>query len=745
MFTPAIAHPNLAPAAYSLCPRPVPAPAPVSAPTTSVAPPSGETLASTSSTTTETSTTTPVAPKTEVSNAMEVDAPKTEPSVAPVHPSAPKPPATATPAPAVVVKPHPSISQLQRMYQSGQPIAPPKVATAATRQGHLSVPAYSTAQLRQYHHRSNQSGTSEPGSLGFSAHYKRHVAESGRFAQQARVFIIDNGAYAAKMGFSTDLNPEVIHNMVGKPKAAKRKFSGAELGLVHGAYAPLAHPKPTKGGSSSSSTLPPTHLPNSVPKTEGGVVCADFRALSITRPHDRGYVLNWDLQTEIWALDQVFRRKYATSATAGAKRGSTSISSATGSASASNATGEIGDPSSIPEAASHCLVLTEAHVSPWNLTQKLIEHVYGTLSFGSLFVCSSAFLCMLQHRFAQSYTGGNGIIYTSAGESGFSSDAKSDAPNGTSHHNASSTAHSNGVNETKTLPSPAQNLCCIVVEVGYSFTHVTPFFEDYKLNYAIKRLNVGGKVMTNYLRELVSFRHFNMMDQTYLMSLIKERLCYVSTSFAQDLKTSRIKNNAIKKHYILPDQTNSILGFVYGTAPTAADIGKKTTTTSSSSAMEVDNDASATQNSTSKNSALDAVPDDAQILTLCNERFAVPEALFHPSDVGLRQAGLAEVIYQSIIACPEYLREAFCSNIVLAGASAAIPGLAERLVIELRPLLPTHYPLRIYAPSSPGNLAWHGGKYLAAQRAEWLDSVAVSKLEYQESGLHLPKHRFSLF
>ena len=42
--------------------------------------------------------------------------------------------------------------------------------------------------------------------------------------------------------------------------------------------------------------------------------------------------------------------------------------------------------------------------------------------------------------------------------------------------------------------------------------------------------------------------------------------------------------------------------------------------------------------------ALILLPDAAragteQVLTVNNERFMVPEALFHPSDIGMRQAG----------------------------------------------------------------------------------------------------------
>ena len=39
---------------------------------------------------------------------------------------------------------------------------------------------------------------------------------------------------------------------------------------------------------------------------------------------------------------------------------------------------------------------------------------------------------------------------------------------------------------------------------------------------------MGGKALTNYLKEAVSYRQYNMMDDTFLVNQVKERLCYVS-------------------------------------------------------------------------------------------------------------------------------------------------------------------------------------------------------------------------
>lgn len=42
-----------------------------------------------------------------------------------------------------------------------------------------------------------------------------------------------------------------------------------------------------------------------------------------------------------------------------------------------------------------------------------------------------------------------------------------------------------------------------------------------------------------------------------------------------------------------------------------------------------------------------------QILRLSNERFAVPEMLFHPSDIGIQEMGLPEAIVDSVQSLPE--------------------------------------------------------------------------------------------
>lgn len=51
-----------------------------------------------------------------------------------------------------------------------------------------------------------------------------------------------------------------------------------------------------------------------------------------------------------------------------------------------------------------------------------------------------------------------------------------------------------------------------------------------------------------------------------------------------------------------------------------------------------------------------------QILRLANERFAVPEMLFHPSDIGIQEMGIPEAVVDSIQSLPEGQRSSHTSN-----------------------------------------------------------------------------------
>ena len=50
---------------------------------------------------------------------------------------------------------------------------------------------------------------------------------------------------------------------------------------------------------------------------------------------------------------------------------------------------------------------------------------------------------------------------------------------------------------------------------------------------------MGGKILTNYLKEVISYRQWNMMEETFLVNDVKETTCFVSDNPERDLDTCR--------------------------------------------------------------------------------------------------------------------------------------------------------------------------------------------------------------
>ncbi|TFY64909.1 hypothetical protein EVG20_g5787 [Dentipellis fragilis] len=252
------------------------------------------------------------------------------------------------------------------------------------------------------------------------------------------------------------------------------------------------------------------------------------------------------------------------------------------------------------------------------------------------------------------------------------------------------------------LPTPE---CMLVVDSGFSFTHVVPIINGVVQWSSVKRVDVGGKLLTNHLKELVSFRQWNMMDETHIMNDVKETCCYVSTSFAADLEACRAnpRSNPIVQEYILPDFSANRRGRVRqpGDPP---------------------------------------LSEGDQILNMGNERFSVPEILFRPDDIGLPQCGIAGAIAQSIASLPDDLQGLFWANIGLIGGNVKFPGFAARLMSELRSLAPVDCEVVIYESTDAIHEAHHSA--LALSKLSSFPALTVSRAEYLESGSNACRRKF---
>jgi len=227
--------------------------------------------------------------------------------------------------------------------------------------------------------------------------------------------------------------------------------------------------------------------------------------------------------------------------------------------------------------------------------------------------------------------------------------------------------------------------CILVIDSGYSHTTITPVYSGRPIQSAIRRLDIGGKILTNRLKELISLRHFGLMDDPYLAGQIKEDACFISQDFKTDLErtwkgskgnmSQHNANNDIVIDYVLPDYQTTSRGYVRPHDPQAT-------------AAAARHGAAAAGNAPTED-----------FFPLGNERFVVPELLFNPSDLGMGQAGLAEAVVQSLSNLPPGLWPGFLANIVVVGGNALLKGFVERLETELRQLVPSEMLVRVRSPT----------------------------------------------
>ena len=81
--------------------------------------------------------------------------------------------------------------------------------------------------------------------------------------------------------------------------------------------------------------------------------------------------------------------------------------------------------------------------------------------------------------------------------------------------------------------------CLLVIDTSYTDTTILPLYNGKLLQSAVRRLTVGGKLLTNQLKELVSFRQWNMMDETHIMNDVKQKCCFVSLDYKRDIEACR--------------------------------------------------------------------------------------------------------------------------------------------------------------------------------------------------------------
>ena len=184
--------------------------------------------------------------------------------------------------------------------------------------------------------------------------------------------------------------------------------------------------------------------------------------------------------------------------------------------------------------------------------------------------------------------------------------------------------------------------------INDSFTHIVPYWKGRKLKEGTTRLDIGGKLLTNYLKETISYRQLNLMDEFLVCEQIKEAACYCSIDYKSDM----IKANQLTKLYVLPDFTLGIKGRL----ETAA--------------------------------AARTLKSSDQCVRLSRERFQVPEIMFNPTDGLVDQCGIHEAVHAAVLKCPKELQPILYRNIMMMGGNSGFRNFRARLLDGIRGKLP---------------------------------------------------------
>jgi len=214
----------------------------------------------------------------------------------------------------------------------------------------------------------------------------------------------------------------------------------------------------------------------------------------------------------------------------------------------------------------------------------------------------------------------------------------------------------------------------IVLDSGDGVSNAVPVYEGTAIPHAIFKMDLAGRDLTDFMKKILSERGCALPEGPDIVRDIKEKLSYVALDYDAETKMAA-ESGSLEKKYQLPDK---------------------------------------------------------QEITVGNERFRCPEALFKPLLLGKDHDGIHTITYDSIMKCDNDIRKDLYGNIVLSGGSTMFEGLDNRMEKEIKALAPATMKIKMVVPPERQNSVWIGGSLLSSLST--FQTMRISKAEYEESG-----------
>ena len=348
-------------------------------------------------------------------------------------------------------------------------------------------------------------------------------------------------------------------------------------------------------------------------------VFSNHSLLKYTRPFDRGYLVNWQTEIDVW--NRIFDADHL------------NISPM-----------------------NHSLVVTEPFLNPLVFQNEMNEVIFEDYMFESC--CRRPAVSFAEYYFRE-YLQQN-------------------------HDNRITTAHHG---------------CMLVIDSGFSFTHVIPLINHKVVKNLSVRIDLGGKLLTNYLKEIISFRQMNVMDDFNLINQLKEDMCVVNNDNITKFPDRSGDSFYGQKVFVLPDFQRTFRGAI------------------------LDHD---------------KIDDCSQFLKMNSKYIKVPTMLFYPTNIEMNQQGIIEAASNCIQSFPSEEASLICENVLLIGGNARFRNFKEKIQFELRKQVENLGLVDVSDFKSDSIVAsWKGASIFAEQAMDDIDMKSrhfITRSEYEECG-----------